>query len=131
MVNGYFNITVTIEWVSFLAALLFLDRRTGRWRWFIVFLFCTLCAETAGWFIRTQLHKPNALPFNLLLLTGSSFFIWFLYQSGRVPVNKTFITWGIITFLAFGIVNLIFIQGFWVYNAYSETLADIILVILC
>lgn len=130
MLNGYLNITVFAEWCCFIAAIIFLDKKTKMWRFFILWLFLTLCTETTGWWLRTH-HFRNALPFNILMLVSKTFLIWFFSQSIFLQKVKPALLFFNVAFILLGLINLFFFQGFWIYNSYSETFADIILAITC
>ena len=132
MLSSYFNITVIAEWCAFIAAIIFLDKKTKVWQLFILLLFFTLCTETVGWYIRTQLHQfSNALPFNLLMLFSNAFLIWFFTKAKSLQKIKRTLIYLDYFFIVFGIVNLFFFQGFWHYNSFSETLGDIMLSVIC
>lgn len=128
----YFNITVTAEWLTFLAALLLLDKKTGRWRLFILLLLLVLCTETAGWYMHVQLKMfDNALPFNILMIVSNAFFIWFFSRAELLQPVQHLLTILAAAFAFLALVNLLFFQGLWKYNSFSESAADIILVIIC
>lgn len=132
MLNGYFNVTVVEEWITFFAALLLLDKRTGVWRLFKILFAFILIAETTGWHLRTQGHQhENAIPFNVLMLLTDSFLIWFFAITKWFEKERKILFVSIAAFLMFWIVNILFFQGMWDYNFYSETFVDIILFIIC
>jgi hypothetical protein len=131
MVN-YFNPTVIAEWITFIAALFLLNKKTANWRYFIILLFLTLCVETLGWYMIVKLKKfDNALPFNILMLVSTIFFAWFLKSAISSIRIKSWINIVMALFLLLWLINLFFIQGFWRYNSFSEAVGDIILSILC
>lgn len=128
----YFNITVTVEWLTFFAALLLLDKKTGIWQLFIPLMFLVLCTETIGWYMHVkQQIFDNALPFNILLILSNLFFIWFLCKAVLLQPIQQLLKSILVAFAVFAVVNLIFFQGPWRYNSFSESAADIILVIIC
>jgi len=128
----YFNFTVIAEWITFIMAMLLLDKKTTVWQLFIGLLFLVLSVETLGWYMIVKLKKyENALPFNLLMLASTIFFLWFLRRA--VP-SKGVQSWLVIIMAGFGVlglINLFYFQGFWVYNSISEAAGDIILAVLC
>ncbi|MBL0356520.1 MAG: hypothetical protein IPP72_06300 [Chitinophagaceae bacterium] len=132
MINSYLNVTVIAEWCTFIASVLLLDKKTTHWRLFIILLFLVLCTETAGWYMYNKLGMfNNALPFNILMLLSNVFFIWFFSTATALQQVKKWLTFFSSFFLAFGLINLFFFQGLWVYNSFSESLGDIILVLIC
>ena len=128
----YFNITVTVEWLTFFAALLLLDKKTGIWRLFISLMFFVLCTETIGWYMRVKAQfLGNALPFNILMILSNLFFIWFFSKAALLlPIQQLLKSLAVV-FVAFVLINLFFFQGPWQYNSFSESAADVILVIIC
>lgn len=132
MINSYLNITVIAEWLTFFASILILDRRTTVWRLFIVWLFLVLCTETIGWFMYSKWNmSENALPYNILMLITAVFFMWFFMRSTMLQPIKKWLIFFTGFFIIFGLINLFFFQGFWIYNSFSEALADIILSVIC
>ena len=126
----YFNVTVLSEWCALAVAIGALDKKTGNWRLFITWLSLSLCTETIGWYLHNFKGMiPNALPFNILMILRSLFLIsFFSSHSGRfLPLFKSFL----VIFIIGAVLNLLFFQGFWQYNFYSESLADLMLIILC
>lgn len=129
---AYFNLTVIAEWITMLAALFILDKKTKQWRLFIPLFILILCVETTGWLMLTKFkNNKNALPFNLLMLTSISFFIWFIGKEIKTIKIKSWLTITLILFLVLGAVNLFFFQGFSIYNSVTEAVGDILLSILC
>lgn len=132
MLNNYFNVIVIAEWVTFISSLFILDSRTKEWRLFKLLLFIILCAETTGAYL-TMVKKifDNALPFNLLMLISTVFFMWFLMRAKELQKIRKWLIFFSGLFVSFGLLNMFFFQGFWKYNTYSEALGDIILSVTC
>jgi hypothetical protein len=128
----YFNITVIAEWFTFFAALLLLDKKTDAWLLFIPLMFAVLCTETIGWYMHVKLKVlDNALPFNILMILSNAFFIWFFSNAILLhPIHKL-LKWLATAFVILATINLLFFQGPWKYNSFSESAADILLVIIC
>lgn len=132
MINSYLNITVIAEWLTFIISIIVLDRKTTVWRLFILLLFLVLCTETLGWYMYNRWKiSNNALPFNILMLLSNSFFMWFFSRVTVLQKIKKWLLFFMCLFIAFGLVNLFYFQGLWVYNSFSESLGDIILSIIC
>lgn len=130
--GSYFNPTVIAEWITFIVALFLLDKKTTAWRLFIPLLFLILCVESAGWYMVVKLKKyNNALPFNVLMLVSIVFLLWFMRRAVTSVKIKQWVVVAIVLFVVFGIANLFFFQGLWVYNSISEATGDIILALLC
>jgi hypothetical protein len=128
----YFNITVIAEWFTFFAALLLLDRKAGVWQLFIFLMLLVLCTETIGWYMHVKLKIfDNALPFNVLMILSNVFFIWFFSKAELLEPVQQLLKLFAVTFAAIALINLIFFQGLWQYNSFSESAADIIIVIIC
>jgi len=69
--------------------------------------------------------------FNILLIINTSFFIWILSKSDVLKKNREFLEILLITFITMAICNLLFFQGFYNYNSYTELTADLFLAFLC
>ena len=130
MLSRYLNITVIAEWCCFIAAIFFLDKKTKIWQLFVALLLLVLMAETTGWYLWSHLHRSNAWPFNILMLVSNSFFIWFFSTSTLLKRIRHILIATNLLFVVVGTLNLLFFQGFWIYNSYSETFADVALVII-
>lgn len=131
--SSLFNITVIAEYITFIAAIFLLrKKRTGLWRLFIVFLFVIVCTETSGWYEHIILKNyKNGWIFNINLLLTNTFLLWILSTAEPLQKARKKIFAVIILFMVAALINLLFFQGFWDYNQYSETAGDIILVIIC
>lgn len=132
LLTSLFNFVVTAEFITFIAAIFLLrKKRTGIWRLFIALFVVTILTETIGWYWNHFLHKPNGWIFNINLVITIVFLLWML--STAEPVRKTarVIYAVIIFFVAAALVNLLFFQGFVYYNQYTETIGDILQVIVC
>ncbi len=128
----YFNITVIAEWLTFFAALLLLDKKTGFWQFFIPLMFLVLCTETIGWYMHVKLKIfDNALPFNILMILSNVFFIGFFSKAALLQPIHQLLKWLATAFAILAMINLLFFQGPWQYNSFSESAADILLVIIC
>jgi hypothetical protein len=126
-----FNPTVIAEWVAFVAALCLLPRRVGVWRLFILLLMLTIVAETAGWEISYKHNKNNAWVFNVLMLATN--LVWILILRRAEPMAKAAkpLQWILAGFLFFGVGNMLFFQGIWTYNSYTDVLGDVMMAVTC
>jgi drug/metabolite transporter superfamily protein YnfA len=130
--SNLFNPTVIAEWIAFLAALRFLPQRVGVWRLFVLLLLATILVETGGWY-STYIWKKstNQWIFNILMLVSNAFWIWIfrfaepMHKAGR-PLRVLFTA-----FVCFGLANLLFFQGFWVYNSYTDIFGDLLVAVVC
>ncbi|HRI20948.1 MAG TPA: hypothetical protein PLA68_08330, partial [Panacibacter sp.] len=128
MLQTYFNITVIAEWVTFIAALILLNKKTGKWRLFIPLLFLILCTETIGWYQSNILKKyDNSLPFNFLMIVSIAFFLWLMAQAAQVVKGKKYFYRAILFFIVFALINLFFFQKPFKYNSVTEVTGDILL----
>ncbi|MBS1610102.1 MAG: hypothetical protein JSS98_18435 [Bacteroidetes bacterium] len=130
--KALFNVVVTAEYITFIAAIFLLyKKQTGIWRFFIPLLFLIVCVETYGWYARYFLNKSNALVFNLNMVVTVSFMLWVLSTAAISQKIRRFIFGLGGIFLSIAAFNLLFLQGFFQYNYYSESIGDIIEVIVC
>lgn len=133
-----FTLILTIEYLTFFAAIFFLHKkRNGIWRLFIPMLFIIICAETLGWYWNNFLikyyhfQKPNAWIFNFNMIITDIFILWLLSTTETLGKARRIIYGLMMVFFLVAIINLLFIQGLWKYNQYTETAGDIIQVITC
>ncbi len=132
MINSYLNVTVIIEWVALVLSLFLLDKKTGRWRLFILLLLLVICTETTGWYLYNRMGVyNNSLPFNVLMLLSTGFFTWFFSTAGILQPVKKWLLWLTGIFAVLGLLNLFFFQGWQQYDSFTESLGDIMLVLIC
>ena len=127
-----FNLIVTAECITFFAAILLLHKKEiGRWRLFIPMLFIIVSVETLGWYFRYYLSRPNPWIFNLNMIVTDVFILWML-STGIKSAGIRKITISLVSlFVLFAVGNLLFIQGIQQYNQYTESVGDVIEVIIC
>jgi len=126
MLASLFNLSVVLEWITLIAALLLLTKKTGVWRLFILFLLLTICVETAGWFMHYIAGiNNNRLLFNVFNIIANSFCIWMLGNAIQLVGARRKINMAITIFSLFGVLNL-FVQFFWFRNSYAEELGNIL-----
>jgi hypothetical protein len=127
MIIELFNLTFIAECCAFLAALYLLDKMTGIWRLFILFLFITILAEAIGWWMVYVIkYRNNTWIFNLLLLFNGSFSLLVFASTEKVLKIRNMLYLGIYAFILFGVFNIIFLEGFMKYNSYTELLQDLL-----
>jgi len=130
MLSNYFNPTVIAEWCTLAAALLLLNKKTGKWRLFILLMFLTVFVETVGWYQSNVLKKTgNAMPFNFLMIGSVSFFLWLLAQAETHKISGKTLYGTIMCFIVASLANLLFLQGPLIYNSFTEMIGDIMLAI--
>lgn len=126
MLKGLFNIATIAEWIAFIAAIILLRKRTGRWRLFIVLLFLTIVVEAIGWFEAYHLKRANnSTPFNFLLIINLNFVLWIFCDAEPLRRNRRTFYWVMTIFSAFALVNIIRFQGLHHYNSITDVVADI------
>jgi len=131
MLSSLFNITVIAEWCCFIAAIIFLPRRTGKWRLFIPLLFITILAETVGWYLWNILGKGNnGWIFNINLLINISFSVWMFSTVESLQKVKVKLFLLLFLFIAFAVCNTFFFEGPWVYNRFTDIAGNIILAVI-
>ncbi|HEY5368915.1 MAG TPA: hypothetical protein VIJ75_07980 [Hanamia sp.] len=132
MFAAYFiNISLIAEWCALIASILFLNKKTGIWQFFIPYLFLTVCTEIVGGYESYVLKVTNnALPYNILLIISVVFFVYVLSNADLLKRFKKAFFIIIICFIVLSFINLFFLQGLWIYNSYSETIGDILLTII-
>ena len=130
--SSYFDLITLCEWTTLIAAIFFLNKKTGIWRLFILWQFLSICVEITGWYLREQLHiKENGLPFNILTIITFLFLFYILANSSMLRFKKKQLKLISLFYVLFALTNLFFYQGYTTYNSYSESLGDIILALTC
>ena len=126
MLETYFNITGIFEWLSFTASLIFLNKKTGLWQLFKIFLLIILIIESIGWYAHYILQKNNNWIFNILMLMTLPFFV-LLFSSQPMAIKNKKSLLVIVSFFLFTIINFIWGEGFWDYIKYTSVFGHIIL----
>lgn len=132
MLATYLNITIIAEWCAFIAAIFLLNKRTGVWQLFILLLLVTIYVEAQGWYLSYELKKyNNSFPFNVLMISSIGFFILFFGTADHLKKYKRLLQLGFMFFVLCALYNILFFQGFWQYNSYTEALGDLIVSMIC
>jgi hypothetical protein len=132
MIAGLFNITFIAECCALMVAIILLNKKTTLWQFFILFLFITVLAETVGWYLAFILHKPNNnWVYNILLVFSGSFSLWIIANAEPFRKARTKLNGGMLLFVVFALCNLLFFQGPWKYNGYTEILGDLLMSVYC
>lgn len=128
MLETYFNITVAAEWLTFIAALILLNKGTGKWRLFIVWLLLVLIAETIGWYQSAVLNiRGNSLVFNLLMIVSIPFLLWVMAGAKPVAKKRKYFYIAMLCFIVFAFSNIAFGQKPFVYNSFSDIFGNTLL----
>ena len=127
-----FKPTVIAEWATFIAALCLLPSRVGVWRLFMLLLLATIVVETIGWY-STYIRKlnNNSWIFNLLMMICTVSWIWIFRFAEPMAKASKLLQLLIAVFVCFGIGNLLFFQGFRIYNWYTDALGDVLIAVVC
>lgn len=132
MLNSLFNPTVVAEWVTFVAAILLLPRRVGIWRLFVLLMLVNIVTETVGWAMAWfGKNRNNQWIFNLNMLISSGFSIWIFRWAEPMEDGRRLLQGLLAGFICFGMANLLFFQGFWRYNTYTEVVGDMVQAVVC
>jgi hypothetical protein len=110
---NFFNITVCVEIVAFMAALFFLHNKAASyWRLFILYLALTILTEFFGFYFHFRLEKPNYPLYNFLMIVQAAFFSFMFY---KFHSSKKLGLWILIVFAAF----LLFFIAEGIYNSFT------------
>lgn len=97
--SAYITVNTVAEAFCFVVSLLCLYKdKEPAWRLFILFLLVTVVVEVCGIYVRTELHLPNFMIYNVFLLVEclvQSYFFYYLYKTYR-NTQKQFTGWLII-----------------------------------
>jgi len=131
MLSSLFNLTVILEWITFITTIFLLDRKTGIWWLFIFFMLFTICTETAGWYIIHILKKQNNhWLYNIYNIIANVFCIRIVANVSQLKSLQKKIFSAIYLFVLLAVINII-VQVYWGFNDYSEELGNIVSVIIC
>lgn len=97
--SAYITVNTAAEAFCFVVSLICLYRdKEPAWRLFILFLLVTVVVEVCGIYVRTELHLPNFMIYNVFLLVEclvQSYFFYYLYKTYR-STRRLFTGWLII-----------------------------------
>jgi hypothetical protein len=131
MLLSLFNLTVISEWLAFIAAILWLGKKTTIWRLFIPIIFITICGESGGWaLIHIFKSRSNGWVFNINLIINVLFSIWLFAHAEPLQKIKKKLIGTMIGFIVFVVCNSLFIQGFSNYQSYTDVTGGIIFIII-
>src|SRR5580704_15371721 len=112
MLYSLFNFVTTLEYITLLAAVIFLHaKKVGKWRLFIVLLFLIVCAEDLGWYWHHILGKENAWIFNINMIITMLFLLWIMSTNPAIQKSKKLIYLFIGIFFVWAFMNIYFFQG--------------------
>jgi len=129
--------TYYMEWACFLTSLLCYRRLRGTpFLWFIPYLLFTLVIESVGIYYSYLLFVKHEPVKNYYLFNIHNHFevlvpVYMYYKTLKIEKTLKAIRWMSVVFLAFGIINITCIQGFYVaYNSYTFFLGTLIVTYL-
>jgi hypothetical protein len=125
------SIHTYFELGALLAAIIYWGRlKHTPLRWLLPFLIFIVAVEMAGRYIRTVLHEPNSWLYNLSVPVEFLFYGFVFYSYYQRPVFKKAAGYFLGIFLVFTIVNLLFFQGFSIFNTHTMALGNFYMVLL-
>lgn len=121
----YFELTALIACIFFWRSL-----RTSRLRWFLPFL-CFIClVEISGRYLSREMHKPNAWLYNLSIPVEYLFYCFFFLVHYKNKANQYIGSAFLILFTVFVLINILFIQGFYLFNTNFLIVGSFFMVVL-
>lgn len=122
------DISLWIEIAALVASLVFWPRlKYSFFKYFVPLLIMIVAAELCGAYMGQVLHKSNHVIYNITSPISTIFYCLLFYQYLRA---KKIVPPILIIFIAFTIINLLFLQGMGRFNTYTLILGSLILVIL-
>ena len=107
--SAYITVNTAAEALCFVVSLICLYRdKEPAWRLFILFLLVTVVVEVCGIYVRTELHLPNFMIYNVFLLVEclvQSYFFYYLYKTYR-GTQRLFTGW-LVVFAFFYFTELV------------------------
>lgn len=98
---------------------------------FFPFLIFTFLVQYGGYYYSVLLKKPNNWIFNLFGIIEYLFFFFFFYNVYKAIAVKKIYPVLIIAFFLWSIINLFFVQGFFVLNTYTDSAACLVTLLSC
>lgn len=126
----YFTVNTLTEYLCFVISLFCLYRDKDKaWKGFILFLMLTCITETAGIYIRNELHKSNLMLYNIFLVVECTVLNLFFYHLIKTNDNgkKLLVAW-LVFFLIFYFYELYTLQ-FRAYVSTSSTIMSVEIVL--
>jgi len=99
-------------------------------RWLLPFLIFMVLVELTGRYIRTVLHEPNSWLYNLSVPVEFLFYGFVFYRYYQRPAFKRAAGYFLFVFLLFPLTNLLFFQGFTVFNTHTMALGNFYMLLL-
>lgn len=123
------NPTTIAELIALVAALFILsNKKTGYWSFFIPYLLITILIESAGYYYRVELKKPNYPFYNFFMFAQLLFFAFLFYKFHQSKRIKQWVSILVIVFVLVFITEGI-INSFASYNKYSRQFLSIFVVL--
>lgn len=117
---------------AFIVSVLAYRRLKGTsFRWFPLFLFFIVLVELIGRYIRIVLLEKNAWLFNISTTVEFLFYAYIFQLELRDPTLKKAASRFIILYPVLVLLNLLFVQGFWVFHSYTMVVGSIFMIIFC
>lgn len=122
------------NWLELLSALLctifLIHKPLVVNKWFVLFLWATATIELLG-IILTSEPKIKIAMYNIFNIAEFIFYLSFLYYLTEIKWLKKVIIFSLVPFIVYSLLNLIFSQGFYVYNSNTHTLGSVMLISVC
>lgn len=126
----YLTVNTIAEWGCLLTGVICLSKdKDPVWRYFPIYLLITCLTETAGIYIREQLHRPNTPLYNGYLVVECLTISTFLYHQLKPYGVKVGVLFGVLALLLTGFVAEITGIGFMRYANRVTTLMSVVFVV--
>lgn len=128
--TAYITVNTLTEYFCFAISLFCLYRDKDKvWKGFILFLLLTCITETAGIYIRNELHRPNFMLYNIFLVVECTVLNLFFYNLAKTNDNgkRLLVAW-LVFFLLFYFFEL-YTLHFRAYVSTSSTMMSVEIVL--
>jgi hypothetical protein len=126
-------INIYFEIAAFIASVIFWKQiKTTRLRWLMPFLFFILCIELTGRYLTKELtFKNNGWLYNISIPIEYIFYAYTFYLYFSIKKYKTIARVFLFGFPFFVLFNMIFIQGFLVFNNNILKIGSVCMIMFC
>lgn len=125
------SISIITETLAFLSALLWCRQKNNLFKWFIPFLFYTVTNELAAYYVGFTLHIKNYLFYIIYIPIAFSFYTLLIVRNIHEKRLHFIVSIMFVLGLLFSLINMFWVQGFTLFNTYTNTLLSVLLISMC
>lgn len=125
------SISTIMEILALLSALLWCRQESNLFKWFIPFLLYTVVNEMIAYYVGFELHIRNYVFYIIYIPIAFAFYSYILLHEINDQKQRIAGVFLAVSGVGFSIVNMLWIQGFALFNTYTNTLLSVLLIVIC